>query len=308
MELMRRTLLWASTNPRLATSLPRQRFVRKAVRRFMPGETLEDALREARALRDAGIPVIVTMLGENLETADETRAIVDEYTRAMTLATDAGLDVEISIKPTHLGLDQDPALVLDNASRLATSAEGHGTLWVDMEGSDYTDPTLELYRNLKARHDNVGLCLQAYLRRTPEDLASLLGIAPRIRLVKGAYAEPAALAFPEKADVDTAYRELADTLLRHFAGGGGGFVGFGTHDAPLIDWLVARVNELAVPEDRYEVEMLYGIARRDQDRLVAEGRPLRVLISYGNAWFPWYMRRLAERPANVWFVVRSVFR
>lgn len=305
---MRRTLLWASTNPRLASSLPRRRFVRRAVRRFMPGETLEDALREAATLGERGVPVIVTMLGENLETAGETRAIVDEYVRAMDLAERSGLDVEISIKPTHLGLDQDPALVFENASRLCAAAEGRGTLWVDMEGSAYTEPTLDLYRSLKAKHENVGLCLQSYLHRTPDDLASLLDLAPRIRLVKGAYAEPPAIAFPIKSDVDRAYRELADVLLSHFASGGEGFVGFGTHDATLIAWLVARVGELGVEPDRYEVEMLYGIARRDQERLVSEGTPLRVLISYGSAWFPWYMRRLAERPANVWFVVRSMVR
>ena len=274
----------------------------------MPGETLEDALREAGALGDRGVPVIVTRLGENLDTAEETRAIVDEYVHAMEVASERGLDVEISIKPTHLGLDQDPGLVFDNASRLAASAEGRGTLWVDMEGSGYTEPTLELYRALKRRHDNVGLCLQSYLRSTPDDLGGLLHLAPRLRLVKGAYAEPPDIAFPDKADVDRAYRELADVLFEHLAAGGGGFVAFGTHDGPLIDWLVARATERGVEDDRYEIEMLYGIARKEQDRLVAAGTPLRILISYGDAWFPWYMRRLAERPANVWFVIRSVFR
>jgi len=274
----------------------------------MPGETLEDALREASALGDRGVPVIVTMLGENLHTAEETHAIVDEYVRAMEMASERGLDVEISIKPTHLGLDQDPGLVFDNASRLAASAEGRGTLWVDMEGSGYTEPTLELYRRLKRRHDNVGICLQSYLRSTPDDLGGLLHLAPRLRLVKGAYAEPPDIAFPDKADVDRAYRELADVLFEHIGAGGPGFVAFGTHDAPLIDWLLARAAELGIANDRYEVEMLYGIARKEQDRLVAAGTPLRILISYGDAWFPWYMRRLAERPANVWFVIRSVFR
>ncbi len=305
---MRRTLLWASTNPRLASSLPRRRFVQNAVRRFMPGETLEDALREAAVLGERGVPVIITMLGENLDTAEETRAIVDVYANAMDLASRQKLDVEISIKPTHLGLDQDPTLVFDNASRLATHAEGRGTLWVDMEGSEYTEPTIELYRALKSRHDNVGLCLQSYLRSTPDDLGTLLNLAPRIRLVKGAYAEDPDVAFPDKADVDRAYRELADVLFEHFGTGGDGFVGFGTHDASLIEWLLARAVERGISRDRYEVEMLYGIARRDQDRLVEGGTPLRILISYGSAWFPWYMRRLAERPANVWFVVRSMFR
>lgn len=305
---MRGALLWASTNPTLAESLPRRRFVQRAVRRFMPGETLDDAMRESAVLGERGIPVIVTMLGENLETAEQTRAIVDEYVHAMDLAEERGLDLEISIKPTHLGLDQDPALVLENASRLAAHAEGHGTLWVDMEGSDYTEPTLDLYRALKERHVNVGLCLQSYLRRTPADLASLLDLAPRIRLVKGAYAEPADLAYPDKSDVDAAYRDLADVLLGHLADGGEGFVGFGTHDAELVGWLSSRVGQLGISRDRFEFEMLYGIAAKDQDGLVEKGIPLRVLISYGGAWFPWYMRRLAERPANVWFVVRSMFR
>ncbi|MDH3732478.1 MAG: proline dehydrogenase family protein [Gemmatimonadota bacterium] len=308
MELLRRALLWASTNPTMAHSLPRRTFVRRAVRRFMPGEKLGDALREAGTLDGRGISTIVTMLGENLETAEQTHAIVDEYVGAMEVAEQRGLDLEISIKPTHLGLDQDPALVLENAARLAARAEGHGTLWIDMEGSAYVEPTLDLYRQLKRRHANVGLCLQSYLRRTPADLEELLDLAPRIRLVKGAYAEPAEIAFPDKSDVDAKFRELADTLLQHFASGGDGFVGFGTHDPALIDWLAARTDELGTARERIEFEMLYGIGVRDQDRLVAAGRPLRVLISYGSAWFPWYMRRLAERPANIWFVVRSVVR
>ena len=308
MEMMRKALLWASTNPTLAHSLPRRKFVQRAVRRFMPGETLDDALREADRLAGRGVATIVTMLGENLETADETRAIVDEYAGAMNIAADRGLDLEVSIKPTHLGLDQDPDLVFQNCARLASHAEGRGTLWIDMEGSSYTDPTLDLYRRLKERHANVGLCLQTYLRRTPADLEGLLDLAPRVRLVKGAYAEPAEIAFPEKSDVDAKYRELANTLLEYFRSGGDGFVGFGTHDPSLIDWLAARTDELQTPRDRFEFEMLYGIGVRDQTRLVEDGRPLRVLISYGSAWFPWYMRRLAERPANVWFVVRSMVR
>lgn len=308
MEPLRRALLRISTSPRLASSLPRRRFVRRAVRRFMPGEELEDALREAARLGTEGIPTIVTMLGENLETADETRAVVDEYVRAIDLAEERGLDVEISVKPTHLGLDQDANLVFENVARIAARTVGRGTLWIDMEGSAYTDATLDLYRRLEEGHDNVGVCLQSYLRRTPDDLASLMGLAPRIRFVKGAYAEPEAIAFPAKSDVDTAYRELAETLLGHLAGGGDGFAAFGTHDRPLIDAIAARAATLGVARDRYEFEMLYGIARRDQTDLVEKGWPLRVLISYGDAWFPWYMRRLAERPANLWFVVRSLLR
>lgn len=274
----------------------------------MPGEKLEDALREAQALGERGVSVIVTMLGENLDTAEQTHAVVREYIGALDQAESSGLDLQVSIKPTHLGLDQSMEIVLGNVAELAAHAGRRGTLWVDMEGSAYKEPTLDLYRTLKERHDNVGVCLQAYLRETPADLASLLPLAPRIRLVKGAYAEPPDLAFPDKADVDAAYRELANTMFDHFAGGGEGFVAFGTHDARLIGWLSRRAVELGIDPRRYEFGMLYGIGLREQRRLVEEQQPLRVLISYGDAWFPWYMRRLAERPANVWFVLRSVFR
>jgi len=308
MDLMRRALLWASTNPRLASSLPRRRFVKRAVRKFMPGEELEDALREARVLAGRGVSVVLTRLGENLGTAEQTRDVVREYLGAMDRAEEQSLDLEISIKPTHLGLDQDRELVRENVSELAAHAGDRCTLWIDMEGSVYKEPTLDLYRSLKATHDNVGVCLQSYLRETADDLASLLPLSPRIRLVKGAYAEPADVAFPDKSVVDAAYRTLAATMLEHFQAGGGGAVAFGTHDPELIGWLQTRIAEIGVDPERYEFEMLYGIGLRQQQRLVDDGQQLRVLISYGDAWFPWYMRRLAERPANVWFVMRSMFR
>ncbi len=305
---MRSALLWASTNPRLASTLPRRRFVRRAVRRFMPGETREDALREAARLATRGVPAILTMLGENVTTARETREVVDEYGRVLAEATERGLDAEISVKPTHLGLDLDPGLAARNVAELARAARGRGTVWIDMEGSAYTDATLDLYRDLKPEHDNLGVCLQSYLRRTEADLESLLPLAPRIRLVKGAYAEPPDLAYPSKGDVDARYRALGRRLLGHLDDGGDGFVGFGTHDAALIGPLARDARSRARTAERFEIEMLYGIGLRAQDALVAEGVPLRVLISYGAAWFPWYMRRLAERPANVWFVVRSFLR
>lgn len=305
---MRRTLLWASTNPWLASTLPRRRFVRRAVRRFMPGETRGDALREAAALSDRGVPAILTMLGENVATEEETRAVVDEYRRALAEAAERGLDAEVSVKPTHLGLDLGPDIARRNLTDLVGATEGRGTLWIDMEGSAYTDATLELYRALARGRANVGVCLQSYLRRTEADLESLLPLAPRIRLVKGAYAEPPEMAFPAKRDVDTNYLSLGRRLLDHLAGGGDGFVGFGTHDPALIGALATDAMTSPRAADRFEIEMLYGIGRREQERLIDAGVPLRILVSYGDAWFPWYMRRLAERPANVWFVLRSLVR
>lgn len=308
MDLMRRTLLWASTNPWLASTLPRRTFVRRAVRRFMPGETRDDALRESATLAAHGVPSILTMLGENVTGEEETRAVVDEYRRVLADATARGLDVEVSVKPTHLGLDLGADLATRNVADLADATRGRGTLWIDMEGSAYTDATLDLYRGVVSRHPNVGVCLQSYLRRTGADLDSLLPLSPRIRLVKGAYMEPPDIAFPAKRDVDESYLSLGRRLLEHFSGGGDGFVAFGTHDPALIRALATDAVDDSRAAERFEIEMLYGIGRREQDRLVEQDVPLRILISYGDAWFPWYMRRLAERPANVWFVLRSLVR
>ena len=308
MELIRRTLLWASTNAWISSRLPRRKFVRRAVRKFVPGEGLEDAVLESERLQEQGTPTIITMLGENVETQEGTRKVVDEYRRAMDLARERTLDIEISIKPTHLGLDMDFTLTFENVSTLATHAAGYGTLWIDMESSAYTDSTLELFRALRAEHVNVGICLQACLRRTPDDLESLLLLGPRIRLVKGAYAEPVDVAFPRKDDVDANYLSLAQTLIGHVGGGQDGFLALGTHDPAMIDPLANQARDAGLGPEQFEVEMLYGISRREQKRLVKRGVPLRVLISYGTAWFPWYMRRLAERPANIWFVVRSMVR
>ena len=308
MEMMRRVLLWASTNPWLSQRLPERRFVRRAVRRFMPGETLEAALEEAVRLREEKVPTLITTLGENVETAEETRASVAEYLRAIDVAEEAGLDLEVSIKPTHLGLDQSLELASENVATLASHADGRGTVWIDMEGSAYLEPTLALYRAVRHRAVNVGLCLQSYIRRTAEDLESLMEYGPRIRLVKGAYAEPPEIAFPAKRDVDESYLALARRLMEHLGDGGDGFLGLGTHDPAMIGPLSELAERTGLDGERFEFEMLYGIGRREQRRLVRRGIPLRVLISYGEAWFPWYMRRLAERPANVWFVVRSMFR
>ena len=309
MELLRRCLLWASTNPWLSTRLPRRRFVRRAVRRFMPGEGLEHALAEAVDLQKLGVPTLLTILGENVETEEETRGNVSDYAEILRETEKANLDIEVSIKPTHLGLDVDPGLALRSVRELAARAEGRGTVWIDMEGSPYVDPTLTLYRDLRETHENVGLCLQAYLHRTAEDLESLIELGgPRIRLVKGAYAEPPEIAFPEKRDVDASYLALSRRLIDHLGSGGDGFLGLGTHDPAMIRPLTEDARAAGLDERAFEIEMLYGIGLREQRRLIEGGVPLRVLISYGEAWFPWYMRRLAERPGNVWFVVKSLFR
>lgn len=273
----------------------------------MPGERLEDALRESEALASRGIPSTVTLLGENVETSEEAAAVADEYLRALDEAERLKLDVEVSVKLTHLGLDQDPDRARALVARLARRADG-GRVWIDMEASQYVDSTLDVYCRARAEHDNVGVCLQSYLYRTENDLESLLPLDPAIRLVKGAYAEPPSIAFPKKADSDANFERLADLLLDHIEGGGSGFLALGTHDQALIGRLRATIERRAIGEETYEFAMLYGIGPGQQEALVRDGVPLRVLISYGSAWFPWYMRRLAERPANIWFVLRKLLR
>jgi proline dehydrogenase len=306
MRPIRAVLLRASTNPWLATRLPRWHFARRAVTRFMPGEALDDALRAAARLEEGGLSTVITQLGENVSDEAEVDAVVAHYLSAIERIAAAGLDCCVSVKPTHLGLDLDETLCRRSIDRLAAAAGARGSmLWIDMESSAYTDATIALFRALRADHPRVGLCLQANLRRTPADLAALLPLAPSIRLVKGAYAEPADIAYARLRDVDAAYLLLAQTLLRHQPRTELMTTALATHDVALIRRIAAAALEQ--PHGDYEVQMLYGIRPALQRQLAAEGFRVRVLISYGAHWFPWYMRRLAERPANVWFVVRSMF-
>ncbi len=307
MGAMRTLLLKGSQNHWLATRVPRRKFVQRAVRRFMPGETLEAALATAERLRGSGMDTVVTLLGEAIADRTEAERVTAHYLDAYERIERAGLPTEISVKPSQMGLDVGSDVCAAQLDALARRAEeGGGFLWVDMEASPYVDATLELYRGLRERYAHVGVCLQSYLYRTAEDLEQLLPLAPSIRLVKGAYSEPPSLAFPRKRDVDENFMRLAKRLLSREARELGVRVGFGTHDMQLIDRVRDFAEGAGLPPDAYEVQMLYGIRRSDQVRLTAEGQPVRVLISYGSAWFPWYMRRLAERPANLWFVARSV--
>ena len=306
MSLARDFLLYASRSPRLAAALRRRRFVGRAVKRFMPGEEFSAALEAARRFAGDGIGTVLTQLGENVTTAAEADAVRLHYLDVLRDIRQAALPTQVSVKLTQLGLDVDRGACERAVSALAArAAEGGSTLWIDMEDSRYTDVTLDLFRRVHAERPNVGLCLQAYLRRTPADLAGLLPLRPAIRLVKGAYAEAAAVAYPRKTDVDAAYEALAGQLLEHAARGAAKPV-FGTHDMRLVARIRARASELRVPRGGCEFHLLYGIRERDQRALVAQGETVRVLVSYGSAWFAWYMRRLAERPANVWFVVKNL--
>ncbi len=308
MGIARNTLLWVSRNQALREHLPRYKFVRNSVARFMPGEQIEDALTAAADLQKVGIPTVVTHLGENVTTEKETHDVKDHYLKVLDEIQMRGLDAHISVKLTELGLDQDPGLCLANLNELlAAAAEVQNYVWIDMEGSKYTTSTLDLYYHARETFQNTGVCLQSYLFRTNEDLDKLLPANPGIRLVKGAYAEPPTIAFAAKSDNDENYFRLAGTLLLH-AKQNGINVGLATHDQALLQRILELENTMSVPRDQFEIQMLYGIRKNDQLRLVKEGYRVRVLISYGTFWFPWYMRRLAERPANVGFVLRNLFR
>jgi proline dehydrogenase len=307
MALMRQMLLWASRQQWIGDQFRRRKFAQVAVRRFMPGEDAESALTAAQQIDRLRMSTVLTQLGENITELAEAKAVHDHYQGVLERIGKLGINCEISIKPTQLGLDVSPAdcknLVLDLTRQ---AGEKKNFVWIDMEYSSYVDATLDLYRTVRAKYPNVGLCLQAYLRRTPADVEALIPIKPSIRLVKGAYKESPTVAFPAKSDVDEAYYKISQTLLDKVAGRDGCRIGLGTHDTGLVRRIQQYAQTKNVAKDAYEIQMLYGIGRENQERFSLEGYKVRVLISYGAHWFPWYMRRLAERPANVWFVVKSM--
>jgi proline dehydrogenase len=307
MSIMRSVLLAGAESVWLRERAMRYPFVRRSVSRFMPGESMTEALEACRRQQaERGTGAILTHLGENLETLEEADAVTRHYLELLDRIEAVRLDAQVSVKLTQLGLDLGRDACSEHLAELAGRAQAHGTfLWIDMESSKYVDATLDVYRRVKVRTPRLGVCLQAYLHRTAADVESLLPLAPAIRLVKGAYREPPDVAFPKKADVDENYLRLAERLLRPGLPPGT-FLGIGTHDERIVTRLQALVTERRLNADAFEFEMLYGIQRQLQARLVREGAPLRVLISYGEFWFPWYMRRLAERPANVLFVLKSM--
>ena len=306
MGFARTVLLKASRSQWLARQLRERRFFQKAARRFMPGETVDDALDAAGQFGKAGLGSVLTELGEQVTNRAEAAAVRDHYLGVLEKIQRRKLPAHISVKLTHLGIEASREGCVQDVLKLAARAEqARSFLWIDMEESRYVDMTLEVYRRAKAEWPNVGVCLQAYLHRTAKDLEALLPIAPAIRLVKGAYNEPADVAFPRKRDVDENYRQLARRLLAE-AGRQRAKPVFGTHDLGLIEWIRKSAVDQRVDPSSYEFHMLYGIRAAEQRKLRSMGAEVRILISYGSAWFAWYMRRLAERPANVWFVLRNV--
>jgi proline dehydrogenase len=308
MSVMRKVLLAGSTNAWLRDRATKYGFVKRSVSRFMPGEHVDDALRAAKEQQPLGINTILTRLGENVTRADEAEEVTRHYLDVMDKVAASSLDAHISIKPTQLGLDFDRGLCERNMDRLMERVEQRNNfLWIDMESSPYVDQTIELYRRTRAQSSRIGIAIQAYLFRTAKDIEALLPLGTAIRIVKGAYLEPPSVAYPNKPDVDENFYKLCVRLLSPDAQKPGALLHIATHDIALADRLSAYIAHNKVPTTAYEFAMLYGINRQQQLRLAREGQRLRVLISYGEYWFPWYMRRLAERPANVWFVAKNMF-
>lgn len=304
--MMRRLLLWAARNQWLRDRLPKLPFMRRAVRRFMPGETLEAALDAAGPLQAEGIATMYTRLGENLASLAEADEVADHYIGLLDEIQRRGIRGEVSVKPTQLGLDHDEDATLAHLVRIAEHAAATGSyLWIDMEGSDYVEATIRLYERLRAVQPRTGICLQAYLKRTATDIARLMPLDPAIRLVKGAYDEPASIAYRDRRRVDSSYVGLA---VRFLLEGRGRPIrlGLGTHDVDLIEQIAEQVAPAGVGIGGFEVEMLYGIRTGEQTRLAKAGYQVCTLIAYGEHWYPWYVRRLAERPANVVFALRSL--
>ena len=304
---MRRVLLWMAGNRWLRDRIPRLPFARRAVRRFMPGEDAAAALTAGQSFAVDGIATLYTRLGENLTRIEEADAVAEHYVSLIDEIRDRKLDGEVSVKLTQLGFDLDVERTFEHAARLAAKAAETGrTFWIDMEGSAYCEATVAFYERLKAAHANTGLCLQAYLRRSAADIQRLLPLSPEIRLVKGAYAEPEAIAYRSRHDVDANYLALSVAMLEARRGGGAIRIGLGTHDVRLIEQVAEHAAAMGLPKTSFEVQMLYGIRMDQQRRLAAEGYVVRDLIAYGESWYPWYMRRLAERPANVLFALRQI--
>jgi proline dehydrogenase len=317
MSWMRQILVRASESAWLRDHAPRLRFVRSAAGRFLPGENVDDALAAAGRLATDGIATLLTHLGENVRDRAEAGEVTGQYLHLLERIGAARLPSEISVKLTQLGLDLDCEFCFANLAKLTGDSQALGarsegastgkTVWIDMEQSPYVDRTLALHRRTRETYPNTGVCVQAYLRRTEEDVKSLILLGASVRLVKGAYSEPAEIAFAKKAEVDENYFRLAQMLLSPEARRAGVRVALATHDRILIGRIIDWAGSQGIAKGHLEFAMLYGIQRSEQLRLAREGYRSGVLVSYGSFWFPWFMRRLAERPANVLFLIRNIF-
>jgi len=301
---MKSVLLYLSTSEGFKQFLTRFNAFNKVTARFVAGEKLEEAVQAIRLLNQNNIRASFDHLGESITSETETHNEVAEYIRVLDSIQQNNLDSNVSVKLTQLGLDVSRDLCYANTRAIVEAARRYDNfVRIDMEDSSKTEGTFEVFRRLRSEFDNVGIVVQAYLYRTEEDVEELLKLGARIRLCKGAYKEPASVAFPKKEDVDSNYVKLTKRLLTS-----GIYHGIATHDENIIRATRAFVNEQKIEPDKFEFQMLYGIRRDLQEQLVRDGYRLRVYVPYGRYWYPYFMRRLAERPANVWFILRNMIR
>ncbi|GCF09339.1 proline dehydrogenase [Dictyobacter arantiisoli] len=301
--MLKDTLLYLAQNPRLRDFVVQNKLTRNVSRRFVAGEILDDAAYATRLLNDRGIQVALDLLGENVSTQEEAKAAVRAYCSAIELITKTSIAANISVKLTALGLDIGRAVCEENLALLLSVGQQHNVfVCVDMEASTYTEQTCAIVREAQKQYPQVGTVIQSYLYRSRQDIEQLVGQGMRIRLVKGAYKEEPDIAYQEKADVDQNYVQLMKILLAR-----GNFPAIATHDEAMIDAACAFVREHGISKKSFEFQMLYGIRRDLQGKLVKEGYNMRVYVPYGSHWYPYLMRRMAERPANLMFVVTNAW-
>lgn len=309
--MMRAALLALSRSKALGRAMTDSALAWKAARRFVAGRTVDDAVAVVAALNAEGLSATLDYLGENVTTRAEAAATADAYIATIDAIRRRGVHSGISLKLTALGLDLGPAVAAAELERVLAHAAAQSPpvfVRIDMEGSPYTATTLELFEAVRARHAHVGIVLQSYLRRTAADADALARAGAHVRIVKGAYLEPEAIAFQAKAEVDAAFTDLVARLLAADARSAGTYTAVATHDPAMIAFTESFAAAHGVPRDAYEFQMLYGIRRDLQEKLVKDGWGVRVYVPFGREWYPYFMRRLAERPANIWFFVSNFFR
>ena len=307
MNPMRTMLLWASRNKALARSVAEGGAFARAARRFVAGETEQDAVAATRQLNERGMAANLDYLGENTTSEEEARQATQSYVNLSHLIERERLNSNISIKLTQLGLDLGTDFALENTRTVVSEARGHGVaVEIDMESSDYVDRTLDIYEAVQKEFGNVGIAVQAYLKRTPEDVERLIELGAKVRVVKGAYKEPRSIAYQSRSEIREAFNGIVDQLLSPKARAKGVCAAIGSHDDAVLDHAAERIRQDGIDRKHYEYQFLYGIRRDLHDKLASQGEPVRIYVPFGSHWYPYFMRRLAERPANLKFFLRAL--